>query len=365
MTSMVWHFLRMSRWKPPGLAVEGERADLYRAALQQFEDLMTASAASGPAGSPLPLYYAISQAGRAILAAREEDMARVVCSSEHHGLTVRRDEVTDDLFAVPIRAMRPDDGLFQRVATAVQSPLFAGAAQLGALAASLPDAGNEGWNDERWPTATWLYPLMSLMEDTVVDRDLRAFDAGQFQLGRLRVAIGADHVSSPEELETFASHFPTISGRNPLLPVMLPSGQRGRHEFRTPSGTGIEVEISVPPGSVDASHDHLSSLDAIAPQYRWQGRRWLRPAVEVGSLPPSALMTWWAILFALSTMARYHPVVWTSALSLDRSSVAAVLERTLALAQDAVPHLVFEALRLVNSDQILLPPGTDTPPVGR
>lgn len=67
---MVWYFLRMSRWKPPGLAAEGERADLYRAALQQFEDLMVASAASGPAGSPLPLYYAISQAGRAVLAAR-------------------------------------------------------------------------------------------------------------------------------------------------------------------------------------------------------------------------------------------------------------------------------------------------------
>lgn len=362
---MVWYLLRMSRWKPPGLASGGERADLYRAALQQFEDLMAASAASGPAGSPLPLYYAISQAGRALLAAREEDMTRVVCSPEHHGLTVRRNDVTDDLFAVPVRAVRPDVGLFQRVAAATESPMLADAAPMGALAASLPDAGDEGWNDERWPAATFLYPMMNLMDDTVTEPDVRSLDAGQFQLGRLRVAIGVDHVSGPGDLGAFVSHFPTISDRNPLLPVTLPSGQRGRVEVRTPSGPAIQVEISVTPGSADPSQDHLSSLNAIAPQYRWHGRRWLRPAVESGLLTPSPLMTWWAILFALSSMARYHPVAWTNALSVDKSPIAVVLERILSLAHEAVPHLVFEALRLVDSGQLLLPPGTDTPPVGR
>lgn len=236
---------------------------------------------------------------------------------------------------------------------------------MGALAASLPDAGDEGWNDERWPAATFLYPLMNLMDDTVADPDVRALDAGQFQLGRLRVAVGADQVSGPEDLEAFASHFPTISDRNTVFPVMLPSGQRGRLEVWTPSGPAIQVEISVTPGSVDPSKDHLLSLNAIAPQYRWRKRRWLRPAVESGSLPPSPFMTWWAVLFALSSLARYHPVAWTKALAVDRSPIAVVLERILALAHEAVPHLVFEALRLSDSDQFLLPPGTDTPPVGR
>lgn len=30
-------------------------------------------------------------------------MTRVVCATEHHGLTVRRNDVTDDIFAVPVR----------------------------------------------------------------------------------------------------------------------------------------------------------------------------------------------------------------------------------------------------------------------
>ena len=65
-------------------------------------------------------------------------------------------------------------------------------------------------------------------------------------------------------------------------------------------------------------------------------------------------MRWWAVLIALSSLARYRPVVWPNALSLGQSPVAAVLERTSTLAQAAVPHLVLETHRSVDSDQLLL-----------
>jgi hypothetical protein len=62
--------------------------------------------------------------------------------------------------------------------------------------------------------------------------------------------------------------------------------------------------------------------------------------------------------------ARYHPIAWTAALQIDSSPVAAVLERTLSLALDAVPHLIFEAV--LSPDQpALFPPGPDTPPAQR
>ena len=48
---------------------EGARRDTYAAALQQFDDLMTAAAVIGPVSRPLPLYCAVLQAGKAIAAA--------------------------------------------------------------------------------------------------------------------------------------------------------------------------------------------------------------------------------------------------------------------------------------------------------
>ena len=51
-TSMLWHILRMSRSRPPGLAGEDERrANLYRASIQQFEELLSAAASIGPAAA--------------------------------------------------------------------------------------------------------------------------------------------------------------------------------------------------------------------------------------------------------------------------------------------------------------------------
>lgn len=51
----------------PGFARDDdERRRVYGAALAQFDELIAASAAVGPASRPLPLFYDLSQAGRAI-----------------------------------------------------------------------------------------------------------------------------------------------------------------------------------------------------------------------------------------------------------------------------------------------------------
>ena len=38
-----------------------------------------------------------------------------------------------------------------------------------------------------------------------------------------------------------------------------------------------------------------------------------------GGLAPSPLMLWWALLLALSSLARYHPAAWVQAIDLDQS----------------------------------------------
>jgi YaaC-like protein len=55
-------------------------------------------------------------------------------------------------------------------------------------------------------------------------------------------------------------------------------------------------------------------------------------------------MTWWLLLFALSMLARYHPLVWIRALDVDTSAVAVTLERAMRKAVDALPQLVSEAI---------------------
>src|SRR5260221_12788444 len=76
--------LRATRANSPGKAAEeGLRRDTYGAALQQFDELMAAAALIGPVSRPLPLYYAVLQAGKAIAAAWAERDPLI----ESYGLT--------------------------------------------------------------------------------------------------------------------------------------------------------------------------------------------------------------------------------------------------------------------------------------
>ena len=70
----IWSLIRETRSARPGRALDDtERAAVYGSALQQFEELMRAAETTGYASRPLPLFYAISQAGRAVAAAHADE----------------------------------------------------------------------------------------------------------------------------------------------------------------------------------------------------------------------------------------------------------------------------------------------------
>jgi hypothetical protein len=327
--------------------------------MQQFEDLMDAASSTGPAGSPLPLFYALSQAGRAILATREEDETIAFPKKEGHGLTVPREAVgEDDLMTTVVKPMS-SEGHFQRVARATGSPIFTGEVTLGALLASLPETGDELWNDERWPTAIRMTSLMDLAASPTL-ANLVNVDLNMFQSGILRLGLVTERISCTEDLVEFVELYPGLKNRRARLPPWLSD----LRTWQTPVGPAVEVHLSVKPNLADPIRAQEALLDEIGPRYRWTERRWLRPAIEDGPLP-SPLMTWWAVLLTLSSLARYHPTAWTHALEKNRSPVAVVLERTIDIALEAVPHLVFEAVGLAGGAQLLLPPGPDTPPRSR
>jgi hypothetical protein len=56
-------------------------------------------------------------------------------------------------------------------------------------------------------------------------------------------------------------------------------------------------------------------------------------------------MTWWALLYSLSMLARYQPEKWIDMLDVNRSPVAVTLESILEDGVLAVPRLVMSALQ--------------------
>ena len=71
---------------------------------------------------------------------------------------------------------------------------------------------------------------------------------------------------------------------------------------------------------------------------------YLRPTLGRDDGEVNLLMTWWAALLALSSLARYEPARWQRALNVDRPGVGAALEEILDTAQERVPELLFDAL---------------------
>jgi hypothetical protein len=113
------------------LASSASRRGAFSSAMQQFEELMSASAAVGPASRPITLYYATVQAGLAVAAVHKPNP----WSFKRHGLTL--DNVATTIADVSIRP--EGTGAFQVVAQATGSVTLDAPVTLGALWSSLPD----------------------------------------------------------------------------------------------------------------------------------------------------------------------------------------------------------------------------------
>lgn len=70
----------------------------------------------------------------------------------------------------------------------------------------------------------------------------------------------------------------------------------------------------------------------------------LWPAVGPNGDVLSPLMTWWAVLYALSSLARYVPAAWTHVLNRDGSALAVPIENGLRTASRLMPRLVLHAI---------------------
>jgi hypothetical protein len=331
--SRIWDWLRMTRSAPGGLArKDPDRASVYRAALQQFEELIRAAEASGPASKPLPLFYALTQAGRAIVALRGGP------SHRGHGLRIGElqvDALDTNVGPAP-RGKMP--GHFQATARALSSPTLGCDTQIGALIASLPEMADTLLMHEDWP------PALAIFE--------RDWAHGVAAPGWIPVTIVIDEKNlSYDRLVEVLEPYPMVQGKIGLPEAVKALGSIPT--YPTPDGAGVGVLLS----------GGRKALDIVAPEYRISHRRWLRPAIA-GAEGPDPTMTWWALLYALSMYARYHPKEWVAALDIDSSVIGVTLERTMNRAVSALPQLVLSA---VLDTPFLLPTveGSGLDPFGR
>src|SRR6266851_1064956 len=259
--SRVWDWLRMTRASPGGVvAADPERAGVYRAALQQFEELMRAAQSSGPASRPLPLFYALAQAGRAIVAVKGGP------DHKGHGLGLGALEPQAlDTTVGPVSLGRMP-GHFQAIAQAMQSRLLAGPAPLGALMASLPEMADTLLMHDDWPPA------------------LAVFERAPYRVqtpGWIHVTIVVDDPAIDfDRLVTILDPYPSTKGRIGVPEVVKSFGNLPTHF--TPDGVGVGVMFK----------GDASDLDTAAPQYRITGWRWIRPTLG-GAEAPDPLVTWW------------------------------------------------------------------------
>lgn len=291
--------VRALRADPVGPASDSPtRRAVFGAALQQFEELLLAAREVGPAASPILLFYALNQAGRAVVAAHEgED--RDVAS---HGLSTALEDHDDVTTA---RVQPSGIGWHQAVAHALQVRPLGDHTTIAELWAGLPLVGKPvDWADE-------YLPVLSLeVEATSPVRALVRTDQGEL-LKDARIVL--------ENREAYG---------------LTDDIRAVQDEHHHAGFTLLRLEWAAP-------EQGGCRIDNVADPYfgGWK----LRPNLGEGR-PLGVVPNWWAFLLALSSLARYHPAAWTRALAVDRSPLAVPLERALQFAADLLPALVFEAL---------------------
>jgi hypothetical protein len=302
--------LRALRASPPGFAhARGVRRQVFAASLGQFDELLTAAAAVGPASAPLPLYYALNQAGRAIAAAQQEDPLR--WEPKRHGLSVSDPPAT--LGGTIITPRKPGKGKaaddsFVVMADAIGSPRLTDATTLGAL----------------WAAAPGTERLKGLGGSEAPALRLEPVRAGEPPiLGQLPGPITSGQAALRNRLER---DYPLARNGMDLALGVHASERVAQVSWRTATGT-------------------IRTLDGVTSRFPGpEGAYCLMPGLGPNDDVLAPLMVWWALLYGLSHIARYHPAAWTRALDPLNSALAVPIESALAWAREIMPGVILEVL---------------------
>ncbi len=315
----VWRQIRALRSRPPGRAGKGEqRRRVFGSALEQAEQLLTAAEAAGYASRPILLFYGLSQAGRAIAASTAADNNSYQLSG--HGIKAHNLGHRTPLAKVTVK----DDGRgsFTQLAHLLGSISLREGTPLGQLWATIPDLRATPLG----PATAQYLPVLQLQREDAGDRP----GIAEWIVGLSERPGGYSPKNiSEEDLLAVLGGYPTLAGSLPFGEEIWIKPLAGHESMCT-----IRCWPYAFPGRRDQP-------------YRDDYDRWVFPPLDDRGKPLHPLLAWWALLFALSMLARYEPASWISHLDVDASPNAVPLEAALDQALHTCPELVLHAIRAV------------------
>jgi hypothetical protein len=352
-TPATWRNIRALRAEPAGLAEADEsRGKTFSAALRQAQELAEAASAVSYAARPLPLFYALSQAGRAISAARSTGDWRI----RSHGMGCSLDDGAPVLTA-ELTPAKSDHGAFRRISTATGSPLLGGPTQLGALWAANPDLAEVPipgrFGD--WPVAlTADLGIRPNFRSSIDHPTIKSHTTGGFVTAS--IPLRGDTAA---RVLAAAVPYPSLADAQPLKEGVMSLRSGGvAYAFADGDDQVVRDQRTSHPVMALPADRHMTPLAF------WRLRNSLYSFVEpaltaspsypnhvghvvpalAGSPAPAPLMLWWALLLGLSSLARYRPSEWVAAIDVDSSTLGYRLEQLLDVAAVQVPLRIWDAL---------------------
>jgi YaaC-like Protein len=331
----VWRHIRALRHQPPGRAREGQRREVFCAALEQAEQLYAAAETVGDAARPILVFYGLSQAGRAVAAASTE------VDDEHFTLSGHGISVVNLRPGSPLHELTVADkgkGSFTQLAPLLRSGTLPGGATLDDIWTSIPSLLGQPLGDGEYPLWPLRFEPHSGQGVAGTRREIVAWVRG-LPLWPLTNGDPGQAVAD------YLRHYPALaeSGQSHLVPdPFSPDEQQGGavKALRCWPWAG-----PVDPASVQRFLWEFGESRTLP--YLGDDDRWVFPRLGGGEIPLHPLLAWWALLFVLSMVARYEPASWTRHLDVDAHFTAVKLASALSLALDTCPQLILHAIRAV------------------
>jgi hypothetical protein len=308
------------RHQPPGWASGGERRRVFGAALEQAQQLFAAAAAVDYASRPILVFYGLSQAGRAV-AACATTAGKNDWRLSGHGIDPPDLNQRPQL---PDLALRDaGNGSFTQLARMLNSGSLPTGASLGQIWLTIPDLAIPLVGSG----ATYLPTLR--LDHLSVD----GHPAVSSWIRGLPPRFGAPYTEA--EFIDFCSSYPTLAGS---------TGRAVSDQQPLPDGRSVKVRRAWTLSAGDNPGEFHSRLTR---PYLGDNDRYIFPSIGGDQQALHPLLAWWAILFALSMLARYQPETWTGYLDVDSSPFAVPLETLLDRALLTCPELLLHAIRSV------------------
>ncbi|MEU4424841.1 hypothetical protein AB0F81_29835 [Actinoplanes sp. NPDC024001] len=334
-----WQMIRSLRSAPPGAAHRpgSERGRTFSASLEQAEQLFLAARSVGPATSPLLIFYGLSQAGRAIAAAASGRENANGWKLVGHGITNGNEElITPGSIASLQLLNQRRGGSFTRLAEILGAASLPTPVTLGELWCLLPESakfplpgmGNARpltisparhgiRNDALLQGSVWI-PKKLITPEVPLDET---------------ADMTAEYDRQRHAVRKYLSRFPSL----------------GEWRFTTPEGQPAEVramndeiaEILIEWSKAE-TEDDKSALAHYTTGYRSENLAF--PSIGTAPQAPHPLLIWWAVLYALSKLARYSPMLWASVISVDSSPSAVAVERLLQESMVTLPELIHRTI---------------------